>query len=95
MPRTRQENVIESVAHRLAARLIPGIKAQRKFLTSPNPVGYRKLSPSEINDMWNDPTGEGKNLLQQSLGPEEFARLSQRMAAKEQVYTEPEDQFII
>lgn len=84
MPRRDSENIIEQVAHRLAQKLIPGIKAQRKFLTTPNPVGYKALTDGELAAMWNDPTGQGKEILRTNLPPAQFVKLADKMMRQQQ-----------
>ena len=71
---------MERVSHRLAQKLIPGIKAQRKFLTTPNPVGYKTLTRGELDLLWNDPTGQGREMLRQQLPKGEWMKLEARMA---------------
>ena len=72
------ENILEKLAHRLATELVPIVKAQREYLTHPTPVGYKKLTSGEIDEMLADPTGGGRMALISSMGYTEFMNLMNR-----------------
>ena len=74
------ENIITELSHRLAARILKQVKAQRQVLTYPVPVGYQRLTNSQLRAMFDDPLGQ--QLLQQQFGVEGVAAIARRLERK-------------